>query len=40
MFSKGRENNFKCDSHKKARLFDFAYGLVSVVKCTKFRRIP
>lgn len=39
MFSKGQENNYKCDPHKTTRLFDFAYGLVSVVTNTTFRRI-
>ena len=39
MFSKGRETNFKCDSRKTTRLLDFAYGSVSVVKYTTFRRI-
>ena len=39
MFSEGRETNVKCDSRKTTRLFDFAYGLVSVVKYTTFRRI-
>lgn len=39
MFSKGRETNFKCDSRTTTILFDFAYGLVSVMKYTTFRRI-
>ena len=39
MFSKGRETNFKCDSRKTTRPFDFPYGLVSAVKYTTFRRI-